>query len=97
MIMKNKILTIVSISMIFVPWTLYYFRTFEWALKTPVAEIMIAGYAAFMIFSGLFTIFSYFKEKVQNNLMKICLLVNSVYIATGIIVLGMMVNSQLIR
>ena len=65
--MKNKILTAVSTIMMFVPWTILPVREFEWALKSPVAEIMIACYAAFMIFSGVFTIVSYGREKARNN------------------------------
>lgn len=93
--MKNKILTAVSIIMLFVPWTILPLRTFDWALESPVAEIMIACYATFMIFSGVFTVISYVKAKAQNNLMKISLIVNSLYAVGGIIFLGMMINTQL--
>ncbi len=65
--MKEKILTAVSTLMIFVPWTILPLRTFDWALESPAAEIMIACYAGFMIFGGLFTILSYMKARVQNN------------------------------
>ena len=47
--MKNKILTAISTIMLFVPWTILPLRTFDWALESPVAEIMISCYAAFMI------------------------------------------------
>lgn len=57
--MKNKILTLISTIMLFVPWTILPLRTFEWALQSPTAEIMISCYAAFMIFSGIFTVISY--------------------------------------
>ena len=90
--MKNKILTAVSTIMMFVPWTILPVRQFEWALKSPVAEIMIACYAAFMIFRGVFTIDSYGREKARNNLMKVCLIVNSLYAVAGIAFLGMMTN-----
>ena len=60
--MKNKILTAISTIMLFVPWTILPLRAFDWALESPVAEIMISCYAAFMIFSGIFTIVSYAKE-----------------------------------
>lgn len=82
--MKNKILTAISTIMLFVPWTILPLRTFDWALESPVAEIMISCYSAFMIFSGIFTIVSYTKSKVQNNLMKVDLVVNSLYGAFGI-------------
>lgn len=93
--MKNKILTAINTIMLFVPWTILPLRTFDWALESPAAEIMIACYAAFMVFSGIFTIISYFKAKVQNNLMKVCLIVNSLYAVAGVVFLGMMINSQL--
>ena len=89
--MKNKILTTISTIMLFVPWTILALRMFDWALESPVAEIMISCYAAFMIFSGVFTIISYVKAKAQNNLMKVCLIVNSLYAVGGIAALGMMV------
>ena len=93
--MRNKILTAVSTIMIFIPWTILPLRAFDWALELPVAEIMIACYAAFMIFSGVFTIISYVKAKAQNNLMKVCLVVNSLYAVAGVVFLGMMINTQL--
>lgn len=94
--MRNKILTAVSTIMLFVPWTILPLRTFDWALESPAAEIMIACYAVFMIFSGVFTIVSYVKAKAGNNLMKVCLIVNSLYAVAGIAFLGMMIHTQLI-
>ncbi len=84
--MKNKILTAVSAIMLLVPWTILPLRTFDWALESPVA--------AFMIFSGVFTIISYVKAKAQNNLMKVCLTVNSLYAVAGVVFLGMMINTH---
>ena len=88
--MKNKILTAVSTIMLFIPWTIFPLRiNFQWALD--YAETMIPCYAVFMIFSGIFTILSYVKANAQNNLMKVCLIVNSLYAAFGVAALGMMV------
>lgn len=89
--MKNKILTAISTIMLFVPWTILPLRTFDWALESPAAEIMISSYAAFMIFSGVFVIVSYVKAKAQSNLMKACLIVNSLYAVAGVAAFGMMV------
>ncbi|HFU5884997.1 TPA: hypothetical protein ACH6JV_002499 [Enterococcus faecium] len=89
--MKKKILTIISTVMVFVPWTILLLRTNERALESPTAEIMITSYAIFMIISGLFTLFSYTKGKAQNNLMKISLVVNSLYAVVGVAIIGMMV------
>ena len=93
--MKNKILTAVDTIMLFIPWTILPLRTFDWALESPAAEIMIACYAVFMIFSGVFTIISYVKAKAQSNLMKVCLVVNGLYAVAGVVFLGMMINTQL--
>lgn len=93
--MKNKILTAVSTIMLFIPWTILPLRTFDWALESPAAEIMIACYAVFMIFSGVFTIISYVKAKAQSNLMKVCLVVNGLYAVAGVVFLGMIINTQL--
>lgn len=94
--MKNKILTAISTIMLFVPWTILPLRTFDWALQSPAAEIMIFCYAAFMILSGVFTIFSYVKAKAQNNLMKVCFIVNSLYAVGGVAALGMMIVQKII-
>lgn len=92
--MKKKILTAVSTLMLFLPWTILPIRMFDWALASPVAEIIIVSYGAFMIFSGIFTIISYIKGKVQNHLMKVCLIVNSLYGVGGVVLLGMLVNTS---
>ena len=87
--MKNKILTAFCTLMIFVPWTILPLRNyFQWALD--YANIMIPCYAVFMIFSGVFTLFSYINGKVQNTLMKICLVINGMYAVFGIGAIAMM-------
>ncbi len=89
--MKNKICTVISTLMLFIPWTILPLRTFDWALESPIAEIMISCYAAFMIFSGIFTIISYVKADVKNKWMQICLVINSLYAVGGIAAFGMMI------
>ena len=90
--MKNKILTIISTLMLFVPWTILLLRQFPWALESPVAEIMIASYAVFMVVSGVFTAVFY-ALGAKNSLMKICLVVNGLYAVAGIGFLGMMLQT----
>ena len=85
---KSRLLTTISTLMLFLPWTILPLRTYDWALQSPTAEIMIGCYAAAMIFGGIFTLVSYHKAKVQNFLMKICLIVNTLYAVLGTIVLG---------
>ena len=87
--MKEKILTAVSTLMIFIPWTILPLRTFDWALESPAAEIIIYSYAAFMIFSGIFTLLSYTTAGVKNNLMKICLVITLMYAVGAVAIIGM--------
>ena len=87
--MKNKIITAVSAVMILIPWTILPIRAFDWALKSP--EIIIASYAVLMIAGGIFTLLSYVKMKVQNNLMKVSLVVNLLYAFVGAAALCMMI------
>ena len=87
--MKNKILTAISTSMLFIPWTILPLRSFDWALESPVAEIMIFSYAAFMIFSGIFSILVYTKGKVKSKLMQVCVAINSIYAVGAIAIVAM--------
>ena len=87
--MKGKILTAVSTLMIFIPWTILPLRTFDWALESPTAEIIIYSYAAFMVFSGIFTLLSYTTAGVKNNLMKICLVITLMYAVGAVAIIGM--------
>ena len=87
--MKNTILTAISTIMLFVPWTILPLRSFDWALESPVAEIMIYSYAAFMIFSGIFSILVYTKGKVKSKLMQICVVINNIYAIGAITIIAM--------
>ena len=48
----KKIITFISLVMVFLPWTIFPLRTNPWALQSPAAEIIVYSYAAFMIFSA---------------------------------------------
>ena len=86
--MKEKILAAVSTLMIFIPWTILPLRTCSWALESPAAEIIIYSYAAFMVFSGIFTLLSYTTAGVKNILMKICLVITLMYAAGAVAIIG---------
>lgn len=87
--MKHKIYTVIATIMLFVPWTILFLRTFEWALESPTAEILIFTYAAFMIFSGIFSILICVIGKVKNKWMQICTVINSIYAVGAIAILFM--------
>jgi len=86
--MKDKILTGISTLMLIIPWTILYLRTFPWALEAPWAGRIISYYAVFMVLSGIFTLLAYNKGRVQNTLMKLCLVFNCVYCVVGTVVLA---------
>lgn len=88
--MKEKIFTAISTLMVFVPWTILPLRSFSWALESPVAEIMISGYAAFMIFSGIFTVLAYTRVHIQHTWMKVLVVINGIYMVGGIAAFLMM-------
>ncbi len=91
--MKNKILTAVSAIMVFVPWSILPLRIYtQWALD--YAHIMISCYAAFMIFSSIFTILAYAVSKVKNTAMKVCLVINSAYAVFGVAAIMMMIAQK---
>ncbi len=87
--MKEKLLTAISTIMIFIPWTILPLRTFDWALESPAAEIIVYSYAAFMIFSGIFTLLAYVTAGVKNALMKICLVITLIYAAAAAAIIGL--------
>ena len=93
--MKEKTLTTISTLMIFVPWTILPLRSFPWALESPVAQIMISCYAAFMIFSGIFTILVYTRARIQHTWMKILVVINGIYMVGGIAAFLMMFPNAL--
>lgn len=95
--MKDKLKIAICTVMLLIPWTILYLRRFKWALESPVAEIMIASYAVFMIFSGAFTIIAYTKNKLQNTLMKVCLVINGLYGVGGIAALCMMLLTKVME
>lgn len=87
---KQAILTTICTLMLFLPWTILPLRSLPWALESPTAEIMISCYAAFMLFSGIFTAVVYAKEKIQHTLMKLCVVINGIYALGGIIAFALM-------
>ena len=87
---SKSIVTVIAGIMVFIPWTILILRQYQWALESPAAEIIIGSYAVFMIVSGIFTFAAYMKGKVQNNLMKICLVINEIYAVVGVMALVMM-------
>lgn len=93
--MKDKLCTAISAIMLFVPWTILPLRTFDWALESPAAEIIIYSYAAFMIFSGIFSVAVYAAGKVKNKWMQVCMVINCIYAVGAVGIVGMIVYGSL--
>lgn len=92
--MKNQIHTAICTILLFVPWTIFPLRTNRWALESPAAEIIIACYCILMIGCGILTGFLYYKAKAKTNWIRLCLLVNGLYAAAGVVLLGMLLQTQ---
>lgn len=88
--MKTKIYTAISTLMLFIPWTILPLRTFDWALESPAAEIIIYSYAVFMFLSGVFTLWAYAKGGAKTKWMQVCTVVNCVY-AAGALAIAVMI------
>lgn len=91
--MKNKLYTGIATIMLFVPWTILPLRTFDWALESPAAEIIVYSYAAFMIFSGIFSVLAYTKGQVKNKWMQVCTVINGIYAVGAVAILCMVISS----
>ena len=75
--MKEKLCTLIAAVFVFLPWTIFPLRTFDWALELPAARIIIIAYALFMILSGVCSILVYIRWKVKNTA------INGIYAAFG--------------
>ena len=88
--MKEKFSTALATVMLFVPWTILILRTFDWALESPAAEIIILLYAVFMIFSGIFTICAYRRSAAKSRWLHLCTVINTIYAVGAFAILCMM-------
>lgn len=75
--MKNKILSIIALITIFVPFTI----AFVWDPTLPNATAIIVGYCIFIAVSFLYSLFLFLKMKLRDNYTKIALGVNGLYLA----------------
>lgn len=91
----KKVITFISLAMVFLPWTIFPLRTNAWALQSPAAEIIVYSYAAFMIFSAVFTTVAYTKGRVKNKIMQIAMVINDIYGFTALCLLGMAINTAI--
>lgn len=69
-------------------------RTFDWALESPTAEIMIYSYAVFMFFSGAFTLWAYAKGGAKSKWMQVCTVVNCIYSVGALAIAAMIAASN---
>ncbi len=75
--MKNKILSIIALVTVFIPFTV----AFVWEPISPNATAIIIGYCVFIAASFLYSLFLFLKMKLRDNYTKIALGVNGLYLA----------------
>lgn len=88
--MNGKWMAFVSVILVFFPWSLLALRTREWALQSPAGEILIGLYAGIMILGGIFTLWAYAGKRAQAGVMKVCTVINGIYMVCGAAALVMM-------
>ena len=92
--MKNKLCTAVSTILLLPPFVLLFLRRWEWALESPVAEIMIYSCTAIMLLSGVFTALAY-RSGVKNRWMQVLLVVETIYAVLAVAILGLIAADML--
>ena len=92
--MKNKLCTAVSTILLLPPIVLLFLRRWEWALESPVAEIMIYSCTAIMLLSGVFTALAY-RSGVKNRWMQVLLVVETLYAVLAVAILGLIAADML--
>lgn len=92
--MKNKLCTAVSTILLLPPFVLLFLRRWEWALESPVAEIMIYSCTAIMLLSGVFTALAY-RTGVKNRWMQVLLVVETLYAVLAVAILGLIAADML--
>ena len=92
--MKNKLCTAVSTILLLPPFVLLFLRRWEWALESPVAEIMIYSCTAIMLLSGVFTALAY-RSGVKNRWMQVLLVVETLYAVLAVVILGLIAADML--
>lgn len=92
--MKNKLCTAVSTILLLPPFVLLFLRRWEWALESPVAEIMIYSCTAVMLLSGVFTALAY-RSGVKNRWMQVLLVVETLYAVLAVAILGLIAADML--
>lgn len=81
----------------FVPWTILLVRTQEWALKSPAAEITIGIYSVEIILAFLYCLILYTKKNHKDAMTSIGLVVNGLYAAGVLGIVGISIPGWLER
>ena len=82
--MKTKVLTVINVLLVFLPWTILLLRMNAWALQSPAAEIIIGCYCGEMLLGSVFSVISYLIGGKSSKLMQACLVVNVLYGAAAL-------------
>ena len=89
--------SVVALLLAFVPWTILLVRTHEWALKSPAAEITIGIYSVEIILAFLYCLILYTKKNHKDAMTSIGLVVNGLYAAGVLGIVGISIHGWLER
>jgi hypothetical protein len=82
---KIKILSVLDLVSAVVPWTILIWRQYEFALKSPAAEIIIAAYGIYIVAAFVFSMYIYAKKKIRGTLPGIALVLNGIYLTATVV------------
>lgn len=74
--MKEKILSIISLITVLIPFTVVFF----WNPANEKATAILIGYCIFIAFSFCYSLFLFVKLKLRDTNIKIGLVINSLYV-----------------
>lgn len=96
---KKKIsaMSVISLMTVLLPWTILYVRTYDFALVSPWAEIIIGIYSLLILCFFAFSAFVYFGKKRKDVIAALALMVNGIYAVGTVVLVGVSIPGWFAR
>lgn len=88
-------LSAVSLVTVLIPWTILYVRTYEFALRSPWAEIIIGIYCGVILLLFAFSLFVYAGKKHKDILAALAVTIHGIYALGTLVVVGINIPNWL--
>lgn len=94
---KITAISVISLLTVLLPWTILYVRTYDFALKSPWAEIVIGIYSLLILVFFGFSAFVYFGIKRKNAMTALAVAINGIYAVGTIALVGISIPGWFAR